>query len=124
MGGSPAGADGATTESTLKTRVGVAADKGRGHWQRGDLGVKKRRSESYSRRSRGCFVSVALRKKTLAMPKGHERLRAMAAMAMAATVMPDQRRQRQQLRRHGQHEVDRLAHCRRGTSRVARIYCR
>ncbi|RWW13600.1 hypothetical protein GW17_00022669 [Ensete ventricosum] len=30
-------------------------------------------------------------KKTLATPKGHERLRAMAAMAMAATVMPDQR---------------------------------
>ncbi|RRT66361.1 hypothetical protein B296_00021885 [Ensete ventricosum] len=57
---------------------------GRGHWQRGDLSGRKRRSSDYNR---GCFVSVALRKKTLATPKGHERLRVAATTAVAAIVL-------------------------------------
>ncbi|RRT60934.1 hypothetical protein B296_00018992 [Ensete ventricosum] len=36
------------------------------------------------RRSKGCYVYVALRKKML---KGHERLRATTAMTVAATVL-------------------------------------
>ncbi|RZR72574.1 hypothetical protein BHM03_00014741 [Ensete ventricosum] len=51
----------------IKTRR--THEKKRGRWQRGDLDGGKRRSGGYSKRSRGCFGSVALRKKTLAMSK-------------------------------------------------------
>ncbi|RZS22021.1 hypothetical protein BHM03_00054740, partial [Ensete ventricosum] len=67
--------------------VGDVANKGRGRWQRGDLGGRKRRSGGCSRRSRCCYVSVALRKKTLAMSKDHERLRTATAMVVAAIVL-------------------------------------
>ncbi|RWW47760.1 hypothetical protein BHE74_00046212 [Ensete ventricosum] len=67
--------------------VGDVANKGRGRWQRGDLGGRKRRSGGCSRRSRCCYVSVALRKKTLAMSKDHERLRTATAMAVATIVL-------------------------------------
>ncbi|RWW18014.1 hypothetical protein GW17_00018023 [Ensete ventricosum] len=65
--------------------VGAVADKGRERWQQGDLGGRNRRSGGYSGRSRGCST---LRKKTLATLKGHEQLRATAAMAVATTAMP------------------------------------
>ncbi|RRT43393.1 hypothetical protein B296_00041367 [Ensete ventricosum] len=48
-----------------------------------DLGGRKRRSNDCNRRSKGCYVSVALRKKTLATPKGHQRLRAATTTAVA-----------------------------------------
>ncbi|RWW50145.1 hypothetical protein BHE74_00043623 [Ensete ventricosum] len=69
-------------------RFGAVADKGRERWQCGDLGHKKRRSDGCSKRSRDCSISIALRKKTLATPKGHEWLRAAIAMVVATTVMP------------------------------------
>ncbi|RZS18155.1 hypothetical protein BHM03_00050390 [Ensete ventricosum] len=56
--------------------VGAVVDKGRGRWQRGDLDGRKRRFGGYSKRSRGCSISIALHKKTRVMPKDHERLRA------------------------------------------------
>ncbi|RRT42815.1 hypothetical protein B296_00018063 [Ensete ventricosum] len=49
-----------------------------------DLGGRKRRSDGYSRRSRSYSISIALRKKMLAMPKGHKQLRAATAMMVAA----------------------------------------
>ncbi|RWV87850.1 hypothetical protein BHE74_00045716 [Ensete ventricosum] len=55
----------------------------RGRWQQGDLSGRKRRSDDYNRRSLGCFVSVVLWKKMLATSKSHERLRAVATMAVA-----------------------------------------
>ncbi|RRT82101.1 hypothetical protein B296_00009071 [Ensete ventricosum] len=46
--------------------------------------ITKRRSDDCSIRSRGCFVSVTLqKKKMLATPKGHERLRAAATTTVA-----------------------------------------
>ncbi|RWW39914.1 hypothetical protein BHE74_00054714 [Ensete ventricosum] len=42
-----------------------------------------RRSSDYNRRSKCCFVFVALRKKIMATPKGHERSRTATATAMA-----------------------------------------
>ncbi|RRT68551.1 hypothetical protein B296_00017385 [Ensete ventricosum] len=56
--------------------VGTVEDKGRGHWKRGDLSGRKRRSDGCSRKSRGCSVSVALW-------KGHERLRTTIATTVA-----------------------------------------
>ncbi|RWW49478.1 hypothetical protein BHE74_00044350 [Ensete ventricosum] len=56
--------------------VGAVVDKGRGRWQRGDLDGRKRRFGGYSKRSRGCSISIALHKKTRVTPKDHERLRA------------------------------------------------
>ncbi|RWW54319.1 hypothetical protein BHE74_00039103 [Ensete ventricosum] len=53
----------------LDIKIRRTHEKKRGCWQRGDLDGGKRRSGGYSKRSRGCFGSVALRKKTLAMSK-------------------------------------------------------
>ncbi|RWW40720.1 hypothetical protein BHE74_00053840, partial [Ensete ventricosum] len=52
-------------------------------WVQG-VGGRKRRYGGCSRRSRGCSVSVALRKKMLATLEGHKRLRAAAATTVAA----------------------------------------
>ncbi|RRT37874.1 hypothetical protein B296_00048583, partial [Ensete ventricosum] len=69
--------------------VGAVVDKGRGGWQQGDLGGRKRRSDGCRRRSRCCSISVALRKKTLVMSKDHEWLRTASAMAVATIVLDE-----------------------------------
>ncbi|RWW41099.1 hypothetical protein BHE74_00053436 [Ensete ventricosum] len=52
-------------------------------WNRSWCGTGRHNS-GWSRRSRGCSVYVALQKKILTMPKGHEQLRTVATMTVAA----------------------------------------
>ncbi|RRT50607.1 hypothetical protein B296_00051648 [Ensete ventricosum] len=52
-------------------------------WNRSWCGTGRHNS-GWSRKNRGYYVYVALQKKILAMPKGHEQLRTVATMIVAA----------------------------------------
>ncbi|RWV84949.1 hypothetical protein GW17_00053300 [Ensete ventricosum] len=66
------------------TTTTVAAEGDMSHDHKGSSSVHVGEKLSLdSEERRGCYVFVALQKKTLAMSKGHERLRAVTATAVA-----------------------------------------